>query len=719
MLMKKNIISKKQQPTEKRAFTRRDFLSTSMKVGAAAFTTSFLPTLHASADERYNVLFIMADDLGILLGCYGHPEMHTPNIDKIADQGVVFDRAYCQYPLCGPSRASLLTGLRPDTTGIMDNWPSPEDRLPGITIPQHFKEQGYHTRSVGKIAHSWYAWTDRVSWSKPIWKLSFEDEYFGAKPKDWKVLDAADDELRDGKAAREAVKVMNEIKELPFFLAVGFDRPHTPFHAPRKYFDLYSPEDFTLPTHSSLPENAPLFSISSEPSRYSDEITLQFLHAYAACISYIDAQVGLLLEQLEKLELAEKTIIVLMGDHGYHIGEHARWEKDTLFEVGVRSPLIVSVPGQSHVGVTTDALVELVDIFPTLCDACELPIPSELEGQSFVPVIEEPTRQWKSAAFSQLRRTNAETWYKRYSLSSLTEIEIAENDSVDGYSMRTERYRYTEWRAYSEHGEKLADVGVELYDYQTDPDETVNIANLPENAELVAQLSKQLQLGWQHALPGMQEGGTTVSSNFPWDINGDGIVDIQDLLLVSENFGIAIQEYPKVDVNQNGSVDIIDLLLVAAHLGESNNPSAPRAHTEILPEHFDILQERLSEARLADDGSALFHKGISVLETLLNAAIPKKTVLLPNYPNPFNPETWIPYDLAQDADVKIHIYDLNGKSIHQLSLGFQTAGTYHSQSRAAYWDGRNSAGEYVSSGIYFFTLYAGQIQTTRKMVVRK
>ena len=350
------------------------------------------------------------------------------------------------------------------------------------------------------------------------------------------------------------------------------------------------------------------------------------------------------------------------------------------------------MPKQIHTDTTTDALVELIDIYPTLCDACQLPIPTEVEGISMVPVIEEPERQWKTAAFSQL-------------------VRVLNNTSVDGYSMRTEQYRYTEWGNNGEHGR-------ELYDYDADPNETVNIVDLPENAELVSHLSERLHAGWQAALPEFHE-HIPLRQTLPWDVNNDGIVDIQDLILVSNSFDVVPPEPPKVDVNKDGHVDLIDLLLVAAHFGESVNPAAPSVSTHLRAEHVALAAEWLTEARLADDGSEVFRQGITALERLINTTVPTETVLLPNYPNPFNPETWIPYDLARDADVRIHIYNLKGQSIRQLKVGFQTAGTYRTRSRAAYWDGRNAAGEPSASGIYFYTLQAGGFKTTRQMVIIK
>ena len=681
----------------KRPFTRRDFLSTSLKAGAAAFTTGLLPKLSADAQNRYNVLFILVDDLRPMLGCYGHPEMHTPNIDRIAQRGTLFNRAYCQIPVCNASRTSILTGLRPETTRVFSNSTGFREKLPNaVTLPQHFKASGYHTQSVGKIAHNLAMQDDTYSWSAPSWGLPITNQ--GPSNPSWQALDVEDDELTSGQTAKRAIAVLDEIQNTRFFLAVGFHTPHLPLYAPKKYYELYNDENFGLPASSSLPINAPsisggnllgnirLFQDIPDKGTFSDAKALELIRAYAASISYMDAQVGRVLSQLSALGLTENTVTIFAGDHGFHLGEHGTWGKNVLFEVALRSPLIVNIPCQTHLGVKTDALAELVDIYPTLCDACQLPIPSQLEGISMIPVIEEPTRSWKTAAFSQ-------------------------KGSSTGNSIRTNRYRYTEW---GRNGSR----GIELYDYDVDPNETVNIADLPENAALVATLSEQLHAGWQAALPEVKQ-QISAPQTLPWDINNDGIVDIADMILVSNSFGVESPEHSKADVNKDGNVNIIDLLLVAAHFGESCAPIAPSARPNIRPEQLDAVEKWLTEARLANDGSDLFRQGIATLEHLIHTTAPTKTALLPNYPNPFNPETWIPYDLAQDADVHIHIYSAKGESVQQLSLGFQKAGTYRTRARAAYWDGRNAVREPVASGAYFYTLQAGHFKATRRMVIVK
>ena len=687
-----------QKQTFSKPFTRRNFLSTSFKVGAAAFTTGLLPKLRADAEGQYNVLFIIADDLRPLLGCYGHPEIHTPNIDKIANRGTLFNRAYCQYPLCSPSRISMMTGLRIETTRILNNRTDLRKTLPdAVTLPQHFKTHGYHTQSLGRVFTLPRLQDDEYSWSVPSWRPIWIPYDIPTTPS-LQVLDVADDELEDGKIAKRAVEVLEQIKDEQFFLTLGFFQPHLPHKIPKRYFELYDDQILDLPVSSQPPKDVPNRALNnwnairayqdlpSGTEPLSDAKTLELIRAYVAATSYMDAQIGRVLSQLDSLGLTENTVIVFCGDHGYHLGEHGIWGKQTLFEVSLHSPLVVSIPGKQSR--RTDVFAELVDIYPTLCDACHLPIPAELEGISMMPVIEQPTRAWKTAAFSQFG-----------------------GGAHGGISIRTERYRYTEW---GQNGSR----GVELYDYEANPDETVNIASLPENAELVAHLSERLHAGWREALPdGHQQ--IPVPQTLPWDINDDGIVNIQDLVLVSNSFGVEIPEHLKVDVNKDGRVDIIDLLLVAAHFGESSTPAAPPTHANINAEHFDLVEQWVAEAHLANDGSLAFQQGIAALERLMNTALPMETVLLSNYPNPFNPETWIPYDLAEGSDVEIHIYNVKGESVCRLSLGFQGAGTYRSRSRAAYWDGRNAVGEPVASGVYFYTLHSEQMKATRQMVILK
>ena len=460
-----------QEESSKRdTLTRRDFISKSLKAGAAAFTTGAIPNLNVTAQGRYNVLFIMVDDLRPLLGCYGHSEMHTPNIDRLAASGTLFNRAYCQYPVCNPSRASILTGLRPETNGVQDNATDFRVALPDVvSLPQHFKSHGYDSRSIGKVAHGKFAWDDNLSWSAPIWHPKWRP--FHGVPS-WQAFDVDDDELEDGQVAQQTMKVLDEVKDFKFFLAVGFIRPHLPFYAPSKYFDYYNLSNIENLSDINLPEVREIRSYSDIPSGtipLSKEKLAELIRAYSATISYMDAQVGLILDYLDELNLTDNTVIMFCGDHGYHLGEHGTFGKRTVFEISLQSPLIVSIPDQKNRGHQTDAIVELVDIFPTLCDACELTIPPKLEGISMLPVIRKPSIQWKTAAFSKIGKQNGT------------------------HSIRTEQYRYSESGLNGIFGK-------ELYDHYVDGYESTNIAYLPENVELVSQLSQRLQAGQRESV---------------------------------------------------------------------------------------------------------------------------------------------------------------------------------------------------------------------------
>jgi len=449
------------------------------------------------AYPRRNVLFIAVDDLRPKLGCYGDRHAKTPNIDRLAAHGMLFERAYCQQAVCGPSRASLLTGLRPDTTRVYDLKTNFRKAAPNaITLPEHFKRNGYHAESIGKIFHGDPLTLDRQSWSAPeqFPILLKRDQYVLPENKDdkdpWKKtsalerVDVPDNAYRDGQIAEAAVEALSRLRERPFFLGVGFNKPHLPFAAPQSYWDLHRPEALPVAPNPYLAEDAPRYSLQSyselrsypdfpETGLMPEDRVRAALHGYYACVSYIDAQVGKLLHALDRLELAKNTVIVLWGDHGWHLGEQDYWGKTTNFEVCVRAPLLLSVPGQRG-GKRTRALTEFVDVYPTLAEACALPLPDSLEGTSLMPLFPDPRRAWKKAAFSQYPRAGG----------------------IVGYSMRTERYRFTEWLNSSGGRE-----GVELYDHERDPNETRNIAEQPENGGLVEKLTQIRRAGWRAALP--------------------------------------------------------------------------------------------------------------------------------------------------------------------------------------------------------------------------
>ena len=452
--------------------------------------------LLAAETKPLNVLFIAVDDLRPEANASGSALIKTPNLDRIAARGTTFDRAYCQQAVCSPSRSSLMTGRRPDATRVWDLETHFRTALPdAVTVAQHFKNQGYHSQGMGKIFHGGF--DDAPSWSVP-WQTPKAPPYGSAEAMKlqstnvdqkgrgrgpaYESADVADDTFVDGKTARLAARTLADLKKQgkPFFLAVGMARPHLPFVAPKKYWDLYDPTKIYVPEFRKLPAGAPKFvgHTNGELGSYAgmpkngvvDEATARTLrHGYYAAISYMDAQVGLLLDALEKEGLAENTVVVLWGDHGWQLGEHGLWHKHTNFEVAVRAPLLISVPGQKAAGRRSASLAEFIDLYPTLADVCGLPIPKELEGVSLRPVLDDPAAKVRPVAISQYPRNDA-------------------GQSLMGYSIRDDRWRLTLWRDRADNSIHAT----ELYDEVGDPHETANVAAKPEHAEVVARLTKFL-----------------------------------------------------------------------------------------------------------------------------------------------------------------------------------------------------------------------------------
>lgn len=448
-----------------------------------------------------NVLFFAVDDLRPQLGCYGDRFARTPNIDSIAAHGITFRRAYCQQAVCGPSRASLLTGLRPDTIGVYDLATPFRKAVPdAVTLPQLFSNSGYHTENIGKIFHGSEVMLDHGSWSVPerLHMVTKRDQYVleanktsrdeWAKTASVEMADVADDAYIDGRIANDAVETLGRLKDRPFFLGVGFNKPHLPFAAPKRYWDMFDRAELPLASNPSRPRGVPgaAFTAYSEYRSYADVPDTgpipeakqrEAIHGYYAAAAYTDANVGKVLAALRRHRLDSNTIVILWGDHGWHLGELDYWGKTTNFEICTRAPLILSAPGQKKTGTSTDALVEFVDIYPSLAGLCGLRPPGNLEGHSFVPLRNEPERRWKKAVFSQYPR-------------------VAGKERLMGYSMRTQRYRYTEWQRPDRSA-----AAVELYDHETDSMETTNVAASPENARVTAQLAALLRAGWRAALP--------------------------------------------------------------------------------------------------------------------------------------------------------------------------------------------------------------------------
>jgi iduronate 2-sulfatase len=425
--------------------------------------------LDAFAGEPPNVLFIAVDDLRTSLGCYGDTLVKSPNIDRFAASARRFDHAYTQQAVCGPSRASLLTGRLPDNTRVWHNRNLFRDTQPDlVTLPQHFKNHGYHTVSLGKIFSGDERELDPASWSEPelLKQKGWKNSTFsgsGGKPKGaaWEAADVPDEGYSDGKLAGVAIEKLTSLHQdgKPFFLAVGFFKPHLPFNAPKRYWDLYDPEVFDWHDDGQRVKGISEFAYHSHrelggyreipKDEHLDAATTRTLrHGYHACVSYTDAQIGKLLAALDQLGLAKNTIVVLWGDHGFALGEKDRWCKGTNFERDTRVPLVIRVPGMKEPGAASVGLVELVDVFPTLADLAALPAPQSLDGRSLVPMLDDPQSSGRDAVLSQFARPFR-----------------ANTPEFMGYSLRTASHRYTRWITWP--ARQL--VAEELYDYTTGP----------------------------------------------------------------------------------------------------------------------------------------------------------------------------------------------------------------------------------------------------------
>jgi iduronate 2-sulfatase len=473
-----------------------------------SFLSSFAAAGLARGAGKKNVLLIAVDDMRPELGCYGARNIHSPNIDALAARGTLFQKAYCQQAVCSPSRTSLLTGLRPDTTKVYDLQTHFRGSVPdAVTLPEYFKNNGYVTAGMGKLFHG--GLDDSRSWSIPWWgpgqkhawnsaealeQAKRQTERLrsngwklppaagnepGSRGPSWEASDLAGEELPDGRTATQAIAALKELKSKPFFLGVGFVKPHLPFIAPKKYFDLYPLDKVEMPDYPELPTGAPPFAgtNSGELRSYGDigsgkisaEKAKELVRAYYACISYTDAMIGRVLGELDRQGLRDSTMVVLFGDHGWHLNNHGNWNKHTNYEKATRSMLIAAMPGQKQKGVVCDRLVEFVDVYPSLAEGAGLKVPESIPGRSFVPLLSDAKQEWKSVALSQYPRT-----YQK--------------EKLMGYSVRNSRFRMTEWRKVG----TTEVVARELYDYQEDPQESVNRADRPEMKATIAAMSAEL-----------------------------------------------------------------------------------------------------------------------------------------------------------------------------------------------------------------------------------
>lgn len=459
----------------------------------------------AEKEQRKNVLLIIADDLNNMLGCYGDPLAKTPNLDRLAARGTVFQHAYCTFPLCGPSRNSMLTGLYPNSTGIVQNSQIFRQTIPSqLSLPQAFRLSGYFASRIGKMYHynvpnsigtnghddpaSWElelnpAGVDRMEEEPSIYSLT-PGQFGGtlsyyASPK-------SDKYHTDGMMAEDAQWVLQRCaqrRDRPFFLAVGFFRPHTPYVAPKSpYFDMHPSESMPLvegveEDQRDLPKAA-LGSYKKEQDKLTDDLRRQFKQAYYASISFMDAQVGKVIDELERLGLADSTIIVFTSDHGYHMGEHGLWQKMSLFEESARVPLLIVAPGAGKPGTRVVTPVSQLDLMPTLAQLCNVEVPDNLQGQSLVPLLKDPSAVGRGWALTQVTRN---------------ERVGEKSEQYFGYSLRTARWRYTQWNSKKPE--------VELYDHEQDPLEQVNLVSRPDHEQTIEQLASQLEAAVKASLP--------------------------------------------------------------------------------------------------------------------------------------------------------------------------------------------------------------------------
>lgn len=475
----------------------------------------------AAEPKRPNVLLLVSDDCRASMGVYGGPAL-TPHIDALAREGVRFDRTYCQYALCNPSRTSFLTGLRPDTTGVYDNAKQFRQAIPDIvTMPQMFRNHGYAVARIGKLYHygvpkeiGTNGLDDPQSWEK-VWNprgrdCDDEDKIFSigvgagtsadkAKGKagqvlvgtgnyggtlSWLAADGEDAEQTDGKIAAQAQAFLRERRDQPFFLAVGFFRPHTPYVSPRKYFDLYPKDRLTLvpdPTADRAGKPAVALSNTTVANYGMTEDTQRTAkQAYLASTSFMDAQFGLVLAELRRQGLDQNTIVIFLSDHGYNLGEHGLWQKRSLYEDSARVPFVIRAPGMPANGRASRRVTELLDLYPTVADLCGLPPDKRVEGRSLRPLLQDPERTWDHPAFTQVDFTAA----ARDASFAGGKQKNAPARKV-GRAIRTERYRYVEWND--------GQAGVELYDLENDPGELHNLAFAADQAKLIAELQARLK----------------------------------------------------------------------------------------------------------------------------------------------------------------------------------------------------------------------------------
>ena len=717
----------------------------------------------AAGVKPVNVLFIAVDDLKPTLGCYGDTLVYSPNIDSLAAQGTVFYNNYCQKAVCAPSRASLLTGKRPDRTQVWDLHTLLRDKNPDIlTLPQYFRQNGYETAAVGKVfdPRSVDSQHDAASWSLPYIRPNGRRWLQATEKVSTEIDDAPDSVFIDGSILKGGLQLLDQLvqKEKPFFLAVGFKKPHLPFVAPKRDWDLYPRDRIPLAPFQQHAANAPEFAfqpgwelrkyvdIPSE-GRIPDDKQRELINGYYACVSHVDRLIGRLLRRMRELGLAENTVVVLWGDHGWHLGDHLMWCKHTNFEQATRAPLIITMPGFSG-GQVAQTVSEFVDVFPTLCELAGLPVPDDLDGVSLVPALEDPAVEIKPYAVSQYNRSHA-------------------GQKLEGYAIRTKRYRYVEWlnqeiRETQEYDTTNV-VANELYDYETDPLETVSLAPLPEYQGLVTQFRQILRdyfakqrakmPAWQGENllrnPGFEQGAAywqprqsvlaavdapVHSGEHALRVTGRqkdwaGLYQNVTSRLVDRGAGYYVLSGYFRTVADSAVLGKLKIRLTwngeQHHIGVTGPIDASEWHMvgdTLLLQWQGNLQEADFFIQTAGgftgdffvDDVALKYVGPATgVARHSRPALPGPQELV-NYPNPFNPGTVIRFWLKNPGPVTLHIFDARGREIRRLVSRKMGPG-WHS----VVWNGRNWRGAAVASGCYFAVLKAGGRLRVRKMVLLK
>lgn len=512
----------------------------------SVFSLAILSCENHQADVKPNILFVSIDDLRPILGAYDDTVAITPNLDQLAGEGMTFRQTFCQSAVCAPSRASLMTGLRPDSTRVWHLGDKFREINPSaVTMPQYFSQHGYYTVNIGKIFHNYMP--DSISWDEPDLRpyRYLRSEWLGRDGETfyiseevnmsqeimrdsllklrairyadgwntgpaWEAADVHDTLYYDGAQTELAKQTLSRLAEMdkPFYLGLGYFRPHLPFAAPKKYWDIYDPKEIPLAPNPDVPEGAPLFSMNSmyelrnydgfghighpSSSYRMNKDTIRILkHGYYASVSYIDALLGDLMKHLKALGIYENTIIIVWGDHGWKLGDHNSWGKMTNYNIDLQVPMIIRYPGQDKRGVETYAITELVDIFPSLCDLTGIETPDYMQGTSFVPLLKNPELPWKKAAFSQFHRRPKVA---------------ADGGRYMGYSINTAKYHYIEWYTWDHTtGTRGEYVKAELYDRLNDPYEKINVAEMEEYTAVVTNLSAQLSDGWRKAVPAIDK----------------------------------------------------------------------------------------------------------------------------------------------------------------------------------------------------------------------